>query len=136
VSGVTCLRMLYLKYSQSTSLCGRDNSGDILKSAMSASTQVWIVFKDIEPKGLLLTGFSYTITGGLDLYIYALASFNTKEPFEDADWQDGYETLSKFAKLSGCARIVAVTDSQALAHRAAACGGHSRFILYVPVKEM
>ena len=107
---------------------------NILKSIILGEMQVWILASSDAVKAVTVTSFTYdTGTGAKNLLIYALRAFGE---MTRRDWAEGFVTLKRFAKSSGCSHITGYTENDGLIRLAERLGGEGRYVfITIPIEN-
>jgi hypothetical protein len=83
---------------------------NVLRAVMLERAHLWVYEVDGKSKFVMLTTFMQDpITGQTSLFIYSLTSLRQLVP---EDWNNAYQTLSKFAKYHGADRVIAFTNNK------------------------
>ncbi len=103
-----------------------DRMQNILTALLLEELITWIsVDKEKVVDGIVVTSFVLDKNSGTKaLLIYCLCGYGETSK---TSWEEGVETLRKFAKSSGCHRVIGYTDVPSLIKWVEKVGGETRY---------
>jgi len=105
----------------------RLNMANSLQSALIGDLEVWSLSYQDKVVGLATTMFTYEpATKEKHLLIYSLASI-TEETIPTIVWRESYDTLTTYARQTGCKAINAYSKNQHVIEMTKELGGDTDF---------
>lgn len=103
-----------------------DRMQNILTALLLEELIAWIsVNKEKVIDGIVITSFVFDKSSGTkSLLLYCLYGYGE---VCRSSWEEGVETLRKFAKHSGCQRVIGYTDVHSLVEWVKKVGGEARY---------
>jgi len=105
-----------------------DRMSNILRSIMLEEVTVWIsANSENKSDGIVLTTFVFDkLSGTKSLLIYCIYGYGNSDR---SSWEDGFETIKKFAVANRCNRLIGYTDVPSLIKFAETIGGQANYRL-------
>jgi len=113
-----------------------DRMSNILRSVLLEEVIVWVSHNsEKKVDGLVLTTFVLDkLSGTKSLLIYCLYGYGTAGM---ESWQEGVETLRKFAISSGCHRVTGYTDVPSIIRFVESIGGTANYrFISIPLEKL